>query len=74
MSVKIAVTYGYGSNLRNKFSVVVADTSQQAYEKIGSVTEGRYAFSYVYDADFEKQIADYGLTEVPLQPHHIHRR
>ena len=71
MTVKVAVTYGNGSNLRNNYSVVEGETRIECYEEIRHVTNGRYAFSYIYDDDFLKQIERYSLTEVPLQPHNI---
>lgn len=66
--MKIFVTYSYGGNLRNNFSVVEAENYGAGREKIHEVTGGKFAFAYTDEADFARQIEQYGLTEVPLQP------
>lgn len=68
MSVKVYVSYGYGTQQRNNYSVVEADTIEQAREEIHRVTRGQYAFAYDDEAQFQEQIRAYGLTEIPLRP------
>ena len=70
MGVRIYVTYGYGTNLRNCYSIVEDETMGGAMEQIHIVTEGRYAFTYTDEADFQRQIKQYSLREVALQPQH----
>ena len=65
--MKLFVTYGNGSNLRNNFSVVTGDSIAECYERIHRVCGPRYAFAYT-EADFFGQTERYDLTEVPLQP------
>jgi hypothetical protein len=67
MGVKLYVTYGYGTPLRNCFSVAEGEDLMAAYEQIREVCGTKYAFSYT-EKDFEGQQERYGLTEVPLQP------
>ena len=61
------VTYGYGSNLRNKYSKVAAPDYGSAHDLAHEVTSGKFAFMYDED-DFLPQIEKYGLHEVALQP------
>lgn len=63
---KFYVTYGNGTNLKNRFSVVVAENYGKAREVIHEVTSGRFAFCYS-EEEFKGQIEKYGLIEVPLQ-------
>jgi hypothetical protein len=64
---KLYVTYGFGSNLRNKFSVVTGANYDECRAYVMDVTGGKFAFDYV-EEDFAHQIDKWGLTEVPLQP------
>jgi hypothetical protein len=64
--MKIYVTYGYGSNLRDNYSVVEGQNEMECYNKIGAICNGAYSFSYK-EEEFEGQAEKYGLTEVPLQ-------
>jgi len=66
--VRVYVTYGYGTNLRNCYSVVEDETIDGAFEQINIVTGGKYAFTYQDEADFQRQIKQYRLREVSLQP------
>lgn len=70
MGVRVYVTYGYGSNLRNCYSIVEDETMEGAMEQIRIVTDGKYAFTYMDEADFQRQIKQYRLREVALQPQH----
>lgn len=65
--MKLHVTYGYNSNLRNNFSVVEGETLAELFQKINDITHGQYAFTYD-EFGFAGQVERYGLTEVPLQP------
>jgi len=65
--VKLYVTYGYNSNLRNNFSEVEGETLEECYRQINDTTRGQYAFTYD-EFGFAGQVERYGLTEVPLQP------
>lgn len=60
------VTFGQGTNLRNNYCVIEADTRNEAHDR---VTEARgKSWAFLYDeADFAGQIEQYGLTEVPLR-------
>ncbi len=64
--MKLYVTYGFGSNLRNCYSVVEANNIPMAYDIIHEVCGPDYAFAYTED-HFAGQVEKYGLTEVPLQ-------
>ena len=64
---KFFVTYGCGSNLNRKYSVVEADSYSEAQKEIKYVCGRYFAFCYDNEADFNRQIAEYHLTEVPLQ-------
>ncbi len=64
--MKLFVTYGYGSNLRDCYSVVEGVDALECQNKIDEVCGEAYAFSYS-EEDFADQAARYGLTEVPLQ-------
>lgn len=65
--MKIFVTYGCGSDLGMCYSVVEADTAQDARKIIEAVCRRDFAFTYS-EEDFAGQAEKYGLTEVPLQP------
>lgn len=64
--MKIFVTYGCGSDLGMNYSVVEADTAQDAYKIIEATCGRAFAFTYS-EEDFAGQIEEYGLIEVPLQ-------
>ena len=61
------VTYGFGSNLRNCYSVVQAENYAAALQHIHEITGGKFAFCYD-EKEFGDQPEKYGLTEVTLQP------
>jgi hypothetical protein len=64
---KLFVTYGYGSNLRDNYSIVEGADLATCYEQIRSVCGRAYAFAY-FEKEFAGQAERYKLTEVPLQP------
>lgn len=66
--MKIYVTYAINSYQGNNYSVVEAETEAECHKIIKEVTENKYAFTYKEETDFFKQIAKYGLSEIPLQP------
>lgn len=66
--MKLYVTYGFGSNLRNKFSVVEGEDESACYSIIKETCGQAYAFAYSeYAFVGEQQEKHYNLTEVPLQ-------
>lgn len=64
---KFYVTYGLGSNLRNCYSTVEADSWGEARKQVMEVTGGNFAFDYS-ESQFDSCIGRYNMTEVPLQP------
>lgn len=60
------VTYGFGSRLANCYSAVKGEDIEDVYRQINGTTRGHYAFCYG-ETEFDGQIEQYGLTEVPLQ-------
>lgn len=60
------VTYGYGSNLADCYSVVRGSSWKECHDRISEGTSGQYAFTYT-PKEFEGQVERYGLREVPLQ-------
>ena len=70
--MKLYVTYSYGSNLRNAFSVVEGADIRTIYDEINRVCGPAYAFTYSEEA-FEGQRERYGLHEVPLQAQVINK-
>jgi hypothetical protein len=64
--MKLYITYGFGYDQRNNYSVVEGVDEYEIYEQIDAVTGGKYAFAYDEEG-FEGQVESYGLTEIPLQ-------
>ena len=64
--MKLYVTYGFGSNLKNGYSVVEGQDIPDCYVTINAVCGSAYAFAYTEDR-FAGQVEKYDLTEVPLQ-------
>jgi hypothetical protein len=60
------VTYGFGSNLARKFSVIKTESWRKAHDIAMEVTGGKFAFVYS-EAEFEGQQERHSLVEVPLQ-------
>lgn len=67
MTVRLYVTYGYGYDQRNNYSVVEGESYLLCQQTITATCGSAYAFSYT-EADFRGQAERYGLTEIPLQP------
>lgn len=65
--MRLYITYGLGSNLANRYSVVEDEDYAQARARVNEVTGGKFAFTYS-EKDFQGQPEKYGLREVPLQP------
>lgn len=63
---KFYITYGFGSNLANCFSVVEGENYGVARKEVDTVTSGKFAFMYD-EKEFAGQQERYRLTEVPLQ-------
>lgn len=64
---KFYATYGLGSNLRNCYSTVEADSWGEARKQVMEVTGGNFAFDLL-TSQFDSCIGRYNMTEVPLQP------
>lgn len=64
--MKLYVTYGFGSNLKNCYSVVEGEDIPDCYKTISNVCGTKYAFAYTEER-FKGQPEAYELTEVPLQ-------
>lgn len=47
------------------FMVVFAESEMDARIALGETIDNTYAFIYEFDEDFERQIQEYGLTELP---------
>lgn len=65
--LKFYVTYGYGSNLRDCYSTVEAESYAEARKHIMEVTGGKFAFDYPQEK-YASCIGRYNMVEVPLQP------
>ena len=65
---KFFITYGLGSKLSNCYSVIEAGDYAAGRRAAFNATGGDYAFFYDDEADFARQVARYGFTEVPIQP------
>lgn len=65
--MKFYVTYAQGSSQRNCYSVVEAADYQEAYRKVWSVCQDRWAFMYP-EKGFAQDIFRFGLKRIPLQP------
>ena len=65
--MKIFVTYGYGYNQRNNYSVVEKNSREECFNEIYEVCGQAYACTYPEEG-FDRQIKEYNLTEIPLQP------
>jgi hypothetical protein len=61
------VTYGFGSNLAKRYSVVQGKDYRDARQLVDAVTKGKFAFMYS-EEDFAGKAEKYNLTEVDLQP------
>jgi hypothetical protein len=59
------VTFGQGTNLRNSYCVVEAETRDAAHAQVVAARGKSWAFLYS-ESDFAGQADEYRLTEVPL--------
>ena len=64
--MKLYVTYGFGSNLKNCYSIVEGQDIPDCYATIQKVCGVNYAFAYTEER-FAGQVERYDLVEVPLQ-------
>lgn len=65
--MKLYVTYGCGTNLKQCYSVVEAEDFDIAIEAVFAGTRGRHSTTYSEDR-FAGMVEKWGLREVPLQP------
>ena len=66
--MKVLVTYGSGTPLKNCYSIVESKTYADCRKEIFRITEGKYSMDYPYE-DYAYMIEEYNLKQVPLQPH-----
>lgn len=66
--MKLFVTYGFGTNQGNNYSVVEGANYGEALEKVFTAIGEKFAFTYDDEEDFKRQIEQYHLTEIPLTP------
>ena len=64
--MKLYVTYGFGSNLKNCYSVVEGEDILVCYKTINSVCGQAHAHIYA-EKRFAGKVEHCNLTEVPLQ-------
>lgn len=67
--MKMIVTYGYGTDRRNNYSVVEGADASDCHRIVAIATGNKYAFMYPDDNATQEMIAKYHLREVPLGPH-----
>ena len=60
------VTYGFGTNLANKYSVIEACDYATARARIFKEIQGKFAFMYD-ESEFAGQVEEFNLDEVSLQ-------
>ena len=65
--MKLYITYGLGSKLRNCYSVIEGLDYQTCRRMAEAGTNREFAFDYT-EAEFAGQVEQYGMKEVPLQP------
>ena len=65
--MKLYITYGLGSKLRNCYSVIEGLDYQTCRRMAEAGTNREFAFDYTED-EFAGQAEQYGMKEVPLQP------
>ena len=66
--MKVIVTYGSGTPLKNCYSIVEGKTYADCRKEIFRITEGKYSMDYPYE-QYAHMIEEYNLKQVPLQPH-----
>lgn len=70
--MKVYITYGIGSNLKDCYSVIKGKNLAECLQKIMKATGNNYAFSYT-EEDFMRMREKFPMQCVPLQPHIINR-
>jgi len=66
--MKVLITYGSGTPLKDCYSIVEGKTYAACRKEIFRITEGKYSMDYPYE-DYAYMIEEYNLKQVPLQPH-----
>ena len=64
----VMVTYSFDSNLGDCYSIVMGDDYYEARSHISKVTNNEFAFTYTDEDDIKRQIKEYNLKQVDLQP------
>jgi hypothetical protein len=59
-------TFGSNTNLRNNYVCIMARTAGEARQEMFNKQGTLWGFQYDDELDFQRQIKEYGLTEVPL--------
>ena len=67
------VTYGVGSNLGNRYSIVLAESHEEAQKQVKSICGNKYCTTY-NKKEFGNQAEQYNLTLVALQPQQMRSR
>lgn len=67
------VTYGVGSNLGNRYSIVLADSHEEAQKQVKSICGNKYCAIY-NKKEFGNLAEQYNLTLVALQPQQMRSR
>ena len=67
------VTYGAGSNLGNRYSIVLAESHEEAQKQVKSICGNKYCAIY-NKKEFGNQAEQYNLTLVALQPQQMRSR
>jgi hypothetical protein len=67
------VTYGAGSNLGNRYSIVLAESHEEAQKQVKSICGNKYCTIY-NKKEFGNQAEWYNLTLVALQPQQMRSR
>ena len=67
------VTYGFGSNLGNRYSIVLAESHEEAQKQVKSICGNKYCAIY-NKKEFGNQAEQYNLTLVALQPQQMRSR
>lgn len=67
------VTYGVGSNLGNRYSIVLAESHEEAQKQVKSICGNKYCAIY-NKKEFGNQAEQYNLTLVALQPQQMRSR
>ena len=66
--MKVIVTYGNNTPLKNCYSLVEGETYADCLKEIFRITDKKYSMDYPYE-QYADMIEEYNLKQVPLQPH-----